>query len=111
MADNKDIPPQPEQKIPELSVVMPALDEEEALPVVLPEASEALDHICERWEIIGVKLWDEARNEEEARHGGCYEVTTQLYRHRSHERDAQRGLGHRPSTPEIDQDVYDEWKR
>jgi dolichol-phosphate mannosyltransferase len=54
VADDKDIPPQPEQRIPELSVVMPALDEEEALPVVLPEASEALDHICERWEIIVV---------------------------------------------------------
>lgn len=33
---------------------MPALDEEEALPVVLPEASAALDDICERWEIIVV---------------------------------------------------------
>ena len=40
--------------IPELSVVMPALDEEEALPVILPEASAALDQICDRWEIIVV---------------------------------------------------------
>ena len=40
--------------IPELSVVMPALDEEEALPVVIPEAVAALDDLCDRWEIIVV---------------------------------------------------------
>jgi dolichol-phosphate mannosyltransferase len=37
-----------------MSVVMPALDEEDALPVVIPEAVAALDEICERWEIIVV---------------------------------------------------------
>jgi dolichol-phosphate mannosyltransferase len=43
-----------EPVIPELSVVMPALNEEEALPVVIPEAVQALDEICGRWELIVV---------------------------------------------------------
>jgi dolichol-phosphate mannosyltransferase len=40
--------------IPELSVVMPAYNEEEALPAVLPEAVAALDSICGEWELIVV---------------------------------------------------------
>jgi dolichol-phosphate mannosyltransferase len=40
--------------IPEMSVVMPALDEEDALPVVIPEAVAVLDDLCDRWEIIVV---------------------------------------------------------
>lgn len=54
MADDKDTSPPTGQRIPELSVVMPALDEEDALPFVLPEATAALDEICECWEIIVV---------------------------------------------------------
>jgi len=37
-----------------MSVVMPALDEEEALPIVIPEAVVVLDELCDRWEIVVV---------------------------------------------------------
>jgi len=40
--------------IPELSVVMPARDEEEALPLTLAEAVEVLEDLCGRWEILVV---------------------------------------------------------
>ncbi len=54
VADSMESHYQPGKLIPELSVVMPALDEEEALPVVIPEAVQALDEICDRWEIVVV---------------------------------------------------------
>ena len=54
MAEKRGIEGESGRLIPEMSVVMPALDEEEALPVVIPEAVNALDHICDRWEIIVV---------------------------------------------------------
>jgi len=40
--------------IPELSAVMPAYNEEEILPVSVAEAIEALEELCERWELIVV---------------------------------------------------------
>lgn len=41
-------------RIPELSVVMPAYNEEAALPDVLDEATAALDAVSEQWELIVV---------------------------------------------------------
>jgi dolichol-phosphate mannosyltransferase len=40
--------------IPELSAVMPAYNEEEVLPTALAEAVEALEVICDNWEIVVV---------------------------------------------------------
>ena len=40
--------------IPELSVVMPAWDEEEALPSTLGEAVDVLEGMCTRWELVVV---------------------------------------------------------
>ncbi len=40
--------------IPELSVVMPAYNEQEILPLALDEATAALDELCERFEIVMV---------------------------------------------------------
>ena len=54
VADNMELPHRSDGLIPELSVVMPDLDEEEALPIVIPEAVQALDEICDQWEIIVV---------------------------------------------------------
>ena len=39
-------------KIPELSVVMPAFNEEEVLPQSLAEATAALDRLCDDWELV-----------------------------------------------------------
>ena len=64
----------------------------------------------ERWKVMNVVFWNGGRNEEEHATGGIYEATAVLYRDRSHERDAQTGLKHRPETPGIDDDVYDGWK-
>lgn len=63
-----------------------------------------------RWEVESIKLWNEARNELTSAHGGVYECVARLYRHRAHEKDAQRGLKHRSATPGINDDTYDEWK-
>lgn len=63
-----------------------------------------------RWKVTAVILWNGGRNEEEHDTGGIYEATTTLYRDRSHERDAQRGLPHRDETPGIADDVYDGWQ-
>jgi glycosyltransferase involved in cell wall biosynthesis len=54
VAEKTEVGTASERVIPELSVVMPALNEEDALPVVIPEAVAALDEICDRWEIIVV---------------------------------------------------------
>ncbi len=43
-----------EKLIPELSAVMPAYNEEAVLPLAVREAAEALDELCERWELIVV---------------------------------------------------------
>jgi dolichol-phosphate mannosyltransferase len=40
--------------IPELSAMMPAYNEQEALPAVLAEAVEALEEQCETWELVMV---------------------------------------------------------
>lgn len=40
------------KSIPELSVVMPAYNEQEVLPVALKEAVVALDDLCETWELV-----------------------------------------------------------
>ncbi len=40
--------------IPELSVVMPAFNEEEILPHSLAEAVAALSRLCDRWELVMV---------------------------------------------------------
>jgi glycosyltransferase involved in cell wall biosynthesis len=40
--------------IPALSVVMPAYNEEQILPIALEEAEEALTELCEEWEVIVV---------------------------------------------------------
>lgn len=48
-------PPAPEQRpIRELSAVMPAHNEEAVLPDSLTEAVEALEQLCDRWELIVV---------------------------------------------------------
>ena len=46
--------PETRKPIPELSVVMPARDEEEALPQTLAEAVEILESLCELWELLVV---------------------------------------------------------
>ncbi len=38
--------------IPELSVVMPAYNEQEVLPIALEEAVAALEDLCETWEMV-----------------------------------------------------------
>jgi len=38
--------------IPELSALMPAYNEQEVLPLALEEAVEALDEICDTWELV-----------------------------------------------------------
>ncbi len=63
-----------------------------------------------RWKVTQVVLWNGGRNEEEHPEGGIYEATAVLYRNRSHERDAQRGLKHRAPTPGIDDDTYSGWQ-
>jgi dolichol-phosphate mannosyltransferase len=40
------------RSIPELSVVMPAFNEEEVLPLALAQATAALDHLCDEWELV-----------------------------------------------------------
>ena len=47
-------PPETRKSIPELSVVMPARDEEDALPLTLAEAVDVLESLCERWELLVV---------------------------------------------------------
>ena len=42
------------KRVPELSVVMPAFNEEAVLPGSLREAVSSLDALCERWELIVV---------------------------------------------------------
>jgi len=54
VVENMELPSESTVVIPELSVVMPAYNEEEALSVTLPEAVEALDAICGEWELIVV---------------------------------------------------------
>jgi dolichol-phosphate mannosyltransferase len=54
VVQNTELPPLFGGLIPELSVVMPALDEEQALPVALSEATESLNAICKQWEILVV---------------------------------------------------------
>lgn len=44
----------PQPLIPELSVVMPAYNEEEILPHSLAEAVAVLDRLCDRWELVVV---------------------------------------------------------
>ena len=54
VAQNKGIPAKVGPLIPELSVVMPAYNEETALPDVLDEATAALDAVSGQWELIVV---------------------------------------------------------
>jgi dolichol-phosphate mannosyltransferase len=54
VAENKELPPQSGALIPELTVIMPAHDEEESLPSALAELGPALDSLCETWELIVV---------------------------------------------------------
>jgi glycosyltransferase involved in cell wall biosynthesis len=42
----------PAKLIPELSVVMPAYNEEAILPMALAEAEAAVERLCEQWEIL-----------------------------------------------------------
>lgn len=42
------------KSIPELSVLMPAYNEQEVLPMALEEAVTALEDLCETWEIVVV---------------------------------------------------------
>jgi glycosyltransferase involved in cell wall biosynthesis len=54
VAQNKVLPAKDRTVIPEVSVVMPAYNEEAALPDVLDEATAALDALSARWELIVV---------------------------------------------------------
>ncbi len=54
MAQNTELPAKESSLIPELSVVIPAYNEEEVLPDVLDDATAALDALSERWELIVV---------------------------------------------------------
>jgi dolichol-phosphate mannosyltransferase len=54
VAENRELPPSSETKIPELSVIMPAHEEGEALPSVLDEIGTVLKEMCETWELIVV---------------------------------------------------------
>lgn len=54
MTENTELPQGQTVKIPELSVVMPAYNVEQALPRTLSEAVESLDRMCGDWELIAI---------------------------------------------------------
>lgn len=53
-AYSPSMPSSPVRPIPELSVVLPAFNEEAALPISLAAASAALEELADRWEIVVV---------------------------------------------------------